>query len=150
MYLLYVFVPALQCTCRTVDVACFCHRWSSDCAPSESAGVGFGFASCTRASECLCPSYDKVSLSLTVFTVQFVFRVQLGMGHGDVTDLACKAFFSFLISSPHSEVLCESLHSVFPSDRMHLFPIATVDKKLSDRISCRFVPAEMMTSPQMD
>lgn len=80
-----------------------------------------------------------LSVFLILFTLRFVFRVQMGW------DME-----TTLILSSHSKVLCESVHSVFPSDRMHLFPITTVDKVLSVRISFLAVPGEKMTNTQMD
>lgn len=118
---------------------------------------------CVLLCVCVCPMI-KQHLSLRVpDCVYSAVCVQspVGMGHGHCADVACQFFFSFfffffsrLITSSHScvhsEMLCESLHSVFPSDRMHLFLIATVDKMLSDRISRRPVPAQIMGSPLMD
>lgn len=115
---------------------------------------GLVCAACVHAlCACVCPMIkQRPSVSLTVFTMQFAFRVQLGWDTETSTDLACQFFFSFLISyshsCAHSEVLCESLHSVFPSGRMHLFPIATIDKMLSDRISVG--RSLIMTTPLMD
>ncbi len=137
-FLACVFI-CLHCSRRaSVDVGCFCHWWSSGRSPSESAGVGCAaciHALCAR----VCPMIKQGPfVSLTVFTVQLAFRVQLGWVLIKYW-ICLPVIFTFLISychsCAHSEVLCESLHSVFPSGRMHLFPIATVDNMLPDRIS---------------
>lgn len=86
---LYVFVPALQCRCRSVDVGRFCCRWSSDCLSSESVGVFFGCASCMLASEFLCLSLDKAAASLRVppwLCLQCSLS-PVGMRHGDGSEV---------------------------------------------------------------
>lgn len=69
---------------------------SSDCLPFESAGVGWA----AYVPMCACVGHmikQCFSVSLTVFTGQFVFRVQLGwdVETGSSTDLASLFFFPF-------------------------------------------------------
>lgn len=133
--IIWLRVSALPSTCTSLNVGCY---WFSSWLTARLLSQqGFAVQPLLRMRVsffvCLCLSHDKAASLCVPDCVYSAICVQspVGMGHWEqgpvVISLAScptpplppvPTLISRSHSYVHSEVLCESLHSVFPSDRI--------------------------------